>query len=140
MPVVDVFVDTNVLLYAISGDPAEANKMSRAESLLTNENWGWSAQVAAEFVSSSTSSRRRKPITLTEAEQWIGSWLKFPIVAIDAQTVLKAIEVATRWRIAYYDAQIIAAAKQLGCQTVYSEDLNDGQDYGGVRVANPFRP
>ena len=37
------------------------------------------------------------------------------------------------------DAAIIAAARELGCQTVYSEDLNDGQTYDGVTVVNPFK-
>jgi predicted nucleic acid-binding protein len=138
MPVASAFVDTNILLYAIDTDPAEADKMSRAEQLLVSEDWGWSAQVAAEFVASSTSRRRRQPISLAQAEQWLQSWLKFPMAAIDFQTVAKAIETASRWRIAYYDAQIIAAAKLLGCTTLYSEDLNHGQDYGGVKVVNPF--
>lgn len=44
-----------------------------------------------------------------------------------------------RYQIAFYDAAILAAAKQLGCKIAHSEDLNDGQDYDGVRVENPFR-
>jgi predicted nucleic acid-binding protein len=40
--------------------------------------------------------------------------------------------------ISYWDAAIVAAAKKLGCHTLYSEDLNDGQDYDGVTVVNPF--
>jgi predicted nucleic acid-binding protein len=39
---------------------------------------------------------------------------------------------------AYWDAAIVAAARKLGCETLYSEDLNRGQDYGGVIVRNPF--
>ncbi len=139
MPDVDFFIDTNILLYAIDSDPAVADKASQAERLLTSENWGWSGQVAAEFVASSTSTRRRKPITLAEAEQWLHSWHHFPLWTVDLETVNKAIQIAERYRIGYYDAQIIAAAKQLGCSTVHSEDFNDGQDYGGVRVINPFR-
>jgi predicted nucleic acid-binding protein len=38
----------------------------------------------------------------------------------------------------YWDAAIIEVARATGCDTVFSEDLNDGQDYGGVRVVNPF--
>ncbi len=38
-----------------------------------------------------------------------------------------------------WDATILAAAVELGCTTIYSEDMNDGQDYGGVRVVNPFK-
>jgi DNA-binding transcriptional MerR regulator len=41
--------------------------------------------------------------------------------------------------LSYWDAAIIEAARALGCTHVLSEDLSDGQDYGGVRVTNPFR-
>ncbi len=50
-----------------------------------------------------------------------------------------AIELSARYKIAYWDALILAAAQALGCHTVYSEDLSDGQTYSGVRVLNPFR-
>jgi predicted nucleic acid-binding protein len=43
-----------------------------------------------------------------------------------------------RFQLSQWDATIIAAALELGCHTVYSEDLNHGQDYGGVTVINPF--
>lgn len=44
-----------------------------------------------------------------------------------------------RFQLSQWDATIIAAAVELGCPTVYSEDMSDGQDYGGVRVVNPFK-
>jgi predicted nucleic acid-binding protein len=40
--------------------------------------------------------------------------------------------------ISYWDAAILAAPEALGAQTLFSEDLSDGQQYGGVRVVNPF--
>jgi len=49
-----------------------------------------------------------------------------------------AIELSERYRISYWDAAILSTAQALGCGTVYSEDLNDGQLYQQVRVANPF--
>jgi predicted nucleic acid-binding protein len=49
-----------------------------------------------------------------------------------------ALEVRKRYQISYWDSAIIAAAAELGCETVYSEDLNHGQLYAGVRVINPF--
>jgi predicted nucleic acid-binding protein len=61
------------------------------------------------------------------------------MTAIDAHVVRDAIGIAGRYQISYFDAQIIAASKRLGSTTIYSEDLNHGQDYGGVRVVNPFR-
>jgi predicted nucleic acid-binding protein len=45
----------------------------------------------------------------------------------------------TRFRLSYWDALIIAAAGELGCHTLYSEDFQNDQDYGGVKALNPFR-
>jgi predicted nucleic acid-binding protein len=42
-------------------------------------------------------------------------------------------------QLSYWDAAIIEASRAMGCTHVLSEDLSDGQDYGGVRVTNPFR-
>ncbi len=138
MPAADTFIDTNILLYAISTEPSEAAKTEIARRLLITENWGWSAQVAAEFVNASTAKRRPTPLTLAEAEKWIDTWLPFPLAPVDGPLLKDAIGVAKRYRISYFDAQIVAAAKRLRCATLYSEDLNHGQLYDAVRVSNPF--
>jgi predicted nucleic acid-binding protein len=44
-----------------------------------------------------------------------------------------------RRNLSYWDAAILAAAKRMGCHTVFSEDLNDGQEFDGVTVINPFK-
>ena len=49
-----------------------------------------------------------------------------------------AVELSELYRISYWDAAVLAAAEALGAHTVYSEDLNNGQQYGRVRVMNPF--
>ena len=138
MPAPDSFVDTNIILYAISTDPSEVAKCSVARTLLTTEAWGWSVQVAAEFINASTSARRRIPLTLPQAAVWINTWMAFTLLPVDGAIVTEAIRLAGRYQISYFDAQIVAAARALGCQTLYSEDLNHGQDYDGIRVANPF--
>ncbi len=61
-----------------------------------------------------------------------------PCQAIDHQLVRIAIELSKHYAISYWDAAILAAAEALGAETVYSENLNDGQHYGRVRVVNPF--
>ena len=136
---VEFFLDSNVLLYAISTLPMEAGKAAAARQILDQMDWASSAQVAAEFINVSTSVKRPDRLSLMDAESWIVTWLAFPFAAIDAETVKLALGIAARSKISYFDAQIIAAAKQLGCSTIYSEDFNDGQDYGGIRVVNPFR-
>ena len=136
----DCFLDTNILLYAVSTSPAEADKTRVARTLVQSADWAWSAQVAAEFVRASTSPRQPKPLTRAEARRWIETWLAFPMAAVDGALVLEAVQIAERFQTSHFDAQILAAAKRMGCTTLYSEDLNHGQDYGGVRVVNPFVP
>jgi predicted nucleic acid-binding protein len=138
MPAPDAFIDTNILIYAISTEPTEATKAAAAQNLLSSANWCWSAQVAAEFVKATTSSRRPVWLSLLDAEQWIDIWLAFPLIAIDAAIVKDAIRLARHFQVSYFDAQIIAAARSQGCGTLYTEDLNHGQVYDGVTVKNPL--
>ena len=49
------------------------------------------------------------------------------------------MEISRSYGLAYWDGAILAAARSLGCDAVYSEDLSAGQDYGGLRVINPFQ-
>ena len=64
--------------------------------------------------------------------------MAFPRAPVDGPLVLEAVQISERFQTSHFDAQILAAAKRMGCATLYSEDLNHGQDYGGVRVVNPF--
>ena len=66
--------------------------------------------------------------------------MAFPMISVDGPLVLEAVQIAERFQTSHFDAQILAAAKRMGCATVYSEDLNHDQDYGGMRVVNPFLP
>jgi predicted nucleic acid-binding protein len=118
MPAADCFLDSNVLLYAISIAPGESSKANVARNLLQTSNWAWSAQVAAEFVNASTSHKRSLRLSLAEAEQWIHTWLVFPLAPIDEQTVKLALQIARKAGVSYFDAQILAAARLLGCPTV----------------------
>jgi predicted nucleic acid-binding protein len=136
--VIEFFLDTNILLYAISTAAAEAEKARIARALLQRADWAWSAQVAAEFARASTSPRQPKPLSRAQARSWIKTWMAFPMVVVDGPLVLEAIEIAERFQTSHFDAQILAAAKRIGSGIVYSEDLNHDQDYGGVRVINPF--
>ena len=79
-----------------------------------------------------------RPLAAEEALEWIEQWAEFPCQSNDHQLVRIAIEKSERFAISYWDAAILAAAEALGAHTVYSEDLNDGQHYGNLRVINPF--
>lgn len=136
--IAEVFVDTNVLLYAIDEDPASFLKRDRARQLLLTERWGWSIQVAAEFYVNATSTKRPFRLSGTDAAAYVEAWLLFPTLPLTADVVRSAMALRDRYGVSYWDAAILAAAKTLTCQTVYSEDLNHGQVYDGVRVMNPF--
>jgi predicted nucleic acid-binding protein len=82
--------------------------------------------------------KRRLQMTHDEAIAVLHSLAAFPVCPVSRELVLRAIDVKGRHPISYWDAAIIAAAQQLGCAIVYSEDLNHGQEYDGVRVLNPF--
>jgi predicted nucleic acid-binding protein len=62
----------------------------------------------------------------------------YPVLTPTPSLVFRALDLTQRYQIRYYDAAILAAAQELGCQTLYTEDLNHGQTYDTVQVINPF--
>jgi len=60
------------------------------------------------------------------------------VLPVSLDLILASIPIRRRYQVSHWDATIIAAAQELGCSTLYSEDLNHGQNYDGVRVVNPF--
>jgi len=91
MPVADCFLDTNILLYAVSTNPDEAGKTAKARALLQSANWAWSAQVAAEFVRAGTASRQAMPLTRAEARRWVELWMAFPMSVVDGALTETAV-------------------------------------------------
>ncbi len=89
-----------------------------------------------------TAAIKQKPLsrvlTPLEARQWVAQLDRQPCAIVDKALIEVAIEFSWRYRIAYWDGAILAAAERLGAETVYTEDLNHRQSYGSVRVVNPF--
>jgi predicted nucleic acid-binding protein len=133
------FVDTNVLLYAISRDPAEQDKAKRAGEILADRDLALSAQVLQEFYVQATRASRPDPISHQQAVRLIESFRRFPVQDITSAVVMAALDTCQRLQLSYWDSSIIEASRVMGCSEVLSEDLGDGQDYGGIRVINPFR-
>lgn len=133
------FVDTNVLLYAISRDPDEQAKAALANELLTARDIALSVQVLQELYVQATRESRAERLTHEQAAALVDSFRRFPVQETNVGLVLAGISTCDRFGISYWDGAIIEAARALGCEAVLSEDLSDGQDYAGVRVENPFR-
>jgi predicted nucleic acid-binding protein len=132
------FIDTNVLLYAISRDPEERDKSTTANDILAAADIALSVQVLQEFYVQATRESRPDRLTHQQAAKLVESFLRFPVAETTIALATAAAATRDRFQISYWDAAILEAARSLGCDVVLSEDLGDGQDYAGVRVENPF--
>jgi len=133
------FLDTNVLLYAVSADPGEAAKRHLARQLLQEDDWTLSIQVLQEFFVQATRVSRPWALSTDEARLLIDCWGRFTVQSITWEVLQRALDLRAVHPLSYWDAAILAAAEQSGCTLLLSEDLSDGGQYGAVEVRNPFR-
>ncbi len=132
------FVDTNVLLYAVSALSENAAKRRRALALLEEDDLAISVQVLQEFYHQATRPSRPAAITPEQALRFIEAIDSLPVQPITLDTFRAGVAISQRFGLSYWDGAILAAARAMGCDAVYSEDMSSDQDYGGVRVLNPF--
>lgn len=136
--VVPAFVDTNVLLYAVSTARDEAAKRAAARAILDRDDLVLSTQVLQEFYVQATRSTKPERLTRESAVALIEAWLRFRVIETTVALVQEALATAARWRISYWDAAIVEAARRGGCPLLLSEDLQPGARFAGVTVRNPF--
>ena len=134
---VECFLDTNVLVYAVSAAEEDETKRRRALDLIRTADFGLSTQVLQEFYVTVTR-KIRKPLAPDAAVALLDEYRIFPTAYTDYRLILTAIEHSLRFGISYWDGAIVAAAASLEATVLYSEDLSHEQLYGGVRVVNPF--
>ncbi|MGD8402263.1 MAG: PIN domain-containing protein [Anaerolineales bacterium] len=133
------FLDTNILIYAFDTSTSEKHQKASKlfEELWVEENGCVSIQVLQEFYVNVT----RKALQALEPEQAatiirdLSNWKVHRPVTED---VLAAISIQQKYQISFWDAMIIRSAKESNCKILYSEDLSNGQNYGGVKVSNPL--
>ncbi len=133
------FVDSNVLVYAVSHD--EPQKQSRAREIVargfTEGCFAISTQVMFEIYVNITK-KAKIGLSPREALEYVRAFAEWPVIEMTPEMVLAALGLAQRSKISPWDAAILEAARQAGCKRVLSEDLGDGQVYSGVTVENPF--
>ncbi len=134
---VEAALDTNVLLYALSKAPEDAEKSEKARQLMRDVRFGLSLQVMQEFYHAARR-KARLGVSHEEAENLLAALLRRPWVATNERLFAHARQIAEKHGIGYWDAAVIAAAAKQEAPILYSEDLNDGQSYSGVTVLNPF--
>lgn len=133
------FIDTNVLVYAY--DKTGGVKHERARDLVTSlweaRDGCVSIQVLQEFFVTVTR-KIPKPLDAPAAKEIVADLARWYVHTPAADDVLAAISLHQRAGISLWDAMIVRSAVEIGCGVIRSEDLNHGQVYDGVRVANPF--
>ena len=132
------FLDTNVLLYSISRNPDESLKRERAISLLDEDSGALSVQVLQEFYVQATSSSRADAIPHELATGLIEAWRRFRVQDITMPILTSALQIRKAHGFSYWDSAVVAAARTLGCDRLYTEDLNHGQMVEDLAIINPF--
>ncbi|RPJ85071.1 MAG: PIN domain-containing protein [Acidobacteria bacterium] len=135
------FVDTNVLVYA--HDRSAGPKQELAKKLL-DDLWragggSISVQVLQEFYVAVTR-KVPHPLGSDDAEAIVRDLAAWQVFVPGADDVLAAIRLHRRLHVSFWDALILHSAAALGCDEVWSEDLNAGEVFDGVTVRNPFAP
>src|SRR4051794_28983639 len=121
-------LDTNILLYRISRDPAEVFKRERAVELLARDDNAISAQVLAEFYAQATRRSRPDAIPDDAAAALVKAWSRFPVQPVTLAIVMEGIRIRGAYGYSYWDAAIIAAALASGCRELCTEDMDHGRE------------
>lgn len=133
-----LFLDTNILLYSISGAPAEARKSEIAIGLLDSDDCALSVQVLQEFYVQATRESRADRISHELASGLIETWMRFAVQDNNVAVMQQALAIRKAHGLSYRDSCIIAAAIAQGCCEVITEDMAHGRQLEGVRIVNPF--
>jgi predicted nucleic acid-binding protein len=133
------FVDTSVLLYALSTAPEEREKADISLTILDDRDLAVSVHVLQEFYVQVTRPTKTDRITHEQATALIEAYLRFQVQETTLPLLRAALDAKERFRISYWDAAIVEAARLQSCGTLLTEELEDGRDYDGVVIENPFR-
>lgn len=131
------FVDTNVLVYVYDRDEPEKQRRAQAllESCAAAGTLVLSTQVLQEFYVAVT---RKLSLPATDAFAALEAFSQLPAVVIEPTLVRLAAETSLAAKLSFWDALILESAAARQCERLLTEDLQDGFEWKGVRVENPF--
>ena len=135
-----VFVDSTVLLYPLdSRDPGkQAICAGWLKSLRDTDQLMLSPQVLNEGYWVAVRKPDFAPARPT-IRAYLTRYMNWVNAPLDASCLSEAFQLIDRYGPQFWDALLIASANAANCTYFLSEDLNDGQIYGTVKVINPFR-
>ena len=134
-----VTFDSNVLIYAIDRDAAGKQQVAmgllgraaHADAVLLLQSMGEYFRVCTAKLG----------MPARDATAMLAHWRSvFPVRAADETAFDAAVAAVQAYRLSFWDAMLWATAREVGCGVILSEDMQDGQVIGGVRIVNPFDP
>ncbi len=132
-----IFIDTNILIYA--NDTRERDKQAKAiaviSALLKEGRGVVSTQVLQEYACVALRKLGQRPEVVIRQLRLLE---RLEIIRQSPGMIRRAVEISQTYRIGFWDACIVANAENADCAVIYSEDLNTGQFYSGLRVENPL--
>lgn len=132
------FLDTNLFIYAGSTLEEDQEKGEIVRNIIADEPFSISTQIVQEFIATAL----RKP-KLGIGEKGIDQFLHLAeitkVLPVTVDLISRACQLRRKHKLSHWDSTIIMAAIDLGCTTLYSEDLGHGQSFGSLRVVNPFK-
>jgi len=132
-----VFIDSNILVYAHDGEAG--GKHRKARQLLAGI-WrdrqfpALSVQVLQEVHVNLV----RKGIPIDESAERVSRYLAWRVVENSKALFRRALEIQQRWQLSFWDSSIVAAAQRAQAVELWSEDLSTGQEFDGLKVVNPL--
>jgi len=131
------FIDTNILVYAV--DKLNPAKHGRAVAIIADAisrpGFMVSAQVLNEFANVAL---LKLKMTVDEVRQFVDVFMRTKVVALDPSWTNRALAIKSQYGTQFFDSLLLAAAEAYQCDTILTEDLNNGQVYCGVKAVNPF--
>jgi predicted nucleic acid-binding protein len=129
---VSAFFDTNILVYAQQA----GGKADQARALFAGGG-KLSVQVLNEFAAVSRRKQRKDWREIAEAVSDALALVDPPLaLTFDLHAAARAL--AEDHRLSFYDALIVAAAIEAGCDTLFTEDMQHGRKFGSLAIVNPF--
>ena len=127
------FIDSTVLIYLLSANDSKADK---AEIILRMGGF-ISVQVLNEIANVAVRKLGMSWDEINEVLTLIR--MLCPVEPLTVETHDKGRLIAERYGLSVYNAMIVAAALISGCDTLYSEDMQDGFLIDNqLRICNPF--
>lgn len=131
------FVDTNILVYAHDRQAGAKWKAAR-RCVIDLWNIKASPSLSIQVMQELFVNLIKKNQSQSAAKDIVLDYLEWNVITNDESLFLDAMSEQQRWKLSFWDALILAAARRSGARRLLSEDFNEGQDYDGIVVENPI--